>query len=66
MAVAGRELVERVAFAQVDEDEQGFRPGSQLPPARTDRLQVPTDAPAAKLRVRTTTAARHDNVIKCP
>src|SRR4029079_7609171 len=36
----GRELGERLAFAQVGQDEQGLLPGVQLPPARPDRLSV--------------------------
>ncbi len=39
----GRELGERLAFPQVDQDEQGLLPGVQLPPARPDRLAVAAD-----------------------
>ena len=41
----GRQLVERLAFAQVGEHEQGLLPRVQLPPPRPDRLQVPADDP---------------------
>ena len=41
----GRQLGERLAFAQVDQDEQRLLPGVQLPPPRPDRLQVAADEP---------------------
>jgi hypothetical protein len=35
--VTGRQVGERLAFAQVGRDEQGLLPGVQLPPQRPDR-----------------------------
>jgi hypothetical protein len=41
----GREVLERLAFAQVGEHEQSLLPGAELPPPRPDGLQVPADQP---------------------
>ena len=42
---SGRDLRERLSFAQVDEHEQGLLPGIQLPPQGPDRGPVPADDP---------------------
>ena len=44
-AESGRQLGERLALAQVSQDEQGLLPGVQLPPPRPDGLQVAADDP---------------------
>src|SRR5262249_52102149 len=41
----GGELGERLAFAQVDQDQEGLLPGVQLPPQRADRDPVAADDP---------------------
>ena len=38
-------VLERLAFTQVDEDEQRFLAGAELPPPRPERLEVPADGP---------------------
>ena len=47
----GRDLGERLALAQVDEDQQGLLPGVQLPPGRPDRDLVPADDPGQRSAV---------------
>jgi hypothetical protein len=48
-AEPGRELVERVAFAQVGQDKHRLLTRAQLPPPRPDRLQVPADDPGGEV-----------------
>jgi hypothetical protein len=45
----GGEIVERLPFAQVGEDEQGLLARVELPPPRPDRLQVPADDPGGEV-----------------
>ena len=44
----GRDLGERLALAQIDQDQQGLLPGVQLPPGGPDRDLVPADDPGHK------------------
>jgi hypothetical protein len=45
----GGQFVERFAFAQVGEHEQGFLARVEFPPPRADRLQVPADDPGGEV-----------------
>ena len=45
----GRQIVERLPFAQAGEREQGFLARVELPPPRPDRLAVPADDPGGEV-----------------
>jgi hypothetical protein len=45
----GRQLSERLPFAQLGEHEQGFLARVELPPPRPDRLQVPAGDPGGEV-----------------
>ena len=53
----GREAGERIAFAQVDQDQEGLLPGVRLPPQRADPDPVAADDPGREVQGLTRGAA---------